>query len=142
VVGASCWVDGNRIGATGYFWKSVSESMVCSNVTAPLLKELTTVYSKLRPHRRHWNPSTFEVAIRMDVTWTPITSAFRIILIPWVSFYDVVAAFLANSNTFYVLIVYLTSLIFSAKIKQASTHCSFTLPAFFSTCFICPCCRS
>jgi hypothetical protein len=53
VVGASCWVVGNRIGATGYFCKSLSESMVCSNVTAPLLEELTTVYSKLPPHRRH-----------------------------------------------------------------------------------------
>jgi hypothetical protein len=53
----------------------------------------------------------------MDVTWTPITSAFRVILIPWVSFYDVVAFFLATSNTFYVLIVYLTSLFFNAKIK-------------------------
>jgi hypothetical protein len=62
VVGASRWVDGNRIGATGYFRKSVSESMVRSNVTAPLLEELTTVYTKLPPHRRHCNPSTFEVA--------------------------------------------------------------------------------
>ena len=62
VVGASCWVDGNRIGGTGYFRKSVSESMVRSNVMAPLLEELSTVYSKLPPQRIHLNPSTFEVA--------------------------------------------------------------------------------
>jgi hypothetical protein len=43
VGGASSWVDRNRIGATGYFRKSVSESMVRSNVTAPLVEELTTV---------------------------------------------------------------------------------------------------
>jgi hypothetical protein len=62
VVGASRWVDGNRIGATGYFRKSVSASKVRSDVTAPLLAELANVYSDLPPHRRHLNPEMFEAA--------------------------------------------------------------------------------
>ena len=62
VVGACRWVDGNRIGTTAYFRKSISVSMVRSDVMAPLLEELTTVYSKLPLHRRHLNPTTFEEA--------------------------------------------------------------------------------
>jgi hypothetical protein len=62
VVGASQWVDGNRIGATGYFRKSVTECMVRYDTTAPLLEELTTVYSGLPPQRRHLSPEMFVVA--------------------------------------------------------------------------------
>ena len=62
VVGASRWVDGNRTGATGYFRKSVTESIARSDTTAPLLEELTAVYSGLPPQRRHLTPELFEVA--------------------------------------------------------------------------------
>jgi hypothetical protein len=62
VVGASRWVDGNRIGATGYFRKSISESMIRGDVMAPLLKELSNVYSDLPPHRRHLNSEMFEAS--------------------------------------------------------------------------------
>jgi hypothetical protein len=62
VVGASRWVDGNRIGATGYFRKSISESMIQGDVMSPLLKELSNVYSDLPPHRRHLNSEMFEAS--------------------------------------------------------------------------------
>jgi hypothetical protein len=62
VVGASRWVDGNRTGATAYFRKSVTESMVRSDTTTPLLEELSNVYSDLPPQHRHCNPLMVEVA--------------------------------------------------------------------------------
>jgi hypothetical protein len=83
----------------------------------------------------------------MDVTWTPTTSAFRVTLIPWVSFYDVLAAFLVThcnpiqsnpiqsdpiqSTTFYALTVYLTTLSLQCK-NQPGFHALF----IHSTCIL------
>jgi hypothetical protein len=65
VVGASQWVGGNRIGATGYLRKSISECMVRTNNNAPLLEEISSVYGRLPNHRQHMNPETFETAHRL-----------------------------------------------------------------------------
>jgi hypothetical protein len=61
VVGASKWVEGERVGLTGYFRKSLTSSMERKIKNAPMLEELHGIYSQLPSDRKHMDPSTFEV---------------------------------------------------------------------------------
>jgi hypothetical protein len=61
VVGASKWVEGERVGVTGYFRKSLSDAMERKIKNAPMLEELHRIYSQFPSDRKHINPSTFKV---------------------------------------------------------------------------------
>jgi hypothetical protein len=61
VVGASKWVEGERVGLTGYFRKSLTSSMERKIKNAPMLEELHSIYSQLPSDRKHIDPSTFKV---------------------------------------------------------------------------------
>jgi hypothetical protein len=61
VVGASKWVEGERVGLTGYFRKSLTSSMERKVKNAPMLEELHGIYSQLPSNRKHMDPSTFKV---------------------------------------------------------------------------------
>jgi hypothetical protein len=60
-VGASKWVEGERVGVTGYFRKSLSDAMERKIKNAPMLKELHRIYSQFPSDRKDINPSTFKV---------------------------------------------------------------------------------
>jgi len=61
VVGASKWVQGVRVGGTGYFRKSISDSVVRKEKNAPMLDELFRAYSQFSDVRKHMDPLTLRV---------------------------------------------------------------------------------
>jgi len=64
VVGASKWVEGERVGGTGYFRKSISDSILRKEKNAPMLEELFRVYSQFSDVRKHMDPLTLLVYLK------------------------------------------------------------------------------
>jgi hypothetical protein len=60
VVGASKWVEGERVGLTGYFRKSITDAIERKERNAPMLEELDRVYSQFSSERKHMDPSTLD----------------------------------------------------------------------------------
>jgi hypothetical protein len=56
VVGASKWVEGERVGVTGYFHKSLSDAMERKKMLTCLKNCIVFI-----PDRKHIDPSTFKV---------------------------------------------------------------------------------
>lgn len=141
VVGASQWVGGNRIGATGYLRKSISECMVRTNNNAPLLEEISSVYGRLPTHRQHMNPETFETAHRLGCHLDTNHFTIPCNIDPMGKVHVTCKWMIAFKEVYKPLssILYLTMPSFSVshilKKKQASMHCSFTQPACCSMCF-------
>jgi hypothetical protein len=65
VVGASKWVNNNRVGATGYLRRSICESIKREKVMLPLLLQLKSAYLAFAENRRQWNFDIFKKSALM-----------------------------------------------------------------------------